>query len=224
MWCSLDTNGIYKRIIRQLSNYWDFQFPKNVLYASIETALQRLEKNFAGINNKYYRKDNEIVFRMEHTVQYSIFLYFLSNQLYKDGVEEAAAYIYYLNKIMHSVDWFYAIELPENFYAEHPMGCVLGRAQFGNYFFVHQGVTVGEQYRGGVFYRPKIKDYVVMYPDSKVIGDCIIGNKVLISANTYIKDTNIPDNSIVFGQSPNLIIKKNQMDRINEILDSIWVH
>ena len=52
-----------------------------------------------------------------------------------------ASYAYYLNKIMNSVDWFYAIELPDVFCAEHPVGSVLGRAKWnGNRFFVYQRV------------------------------------------------------------------------------------
>ena len=46
-----------------------------------------------------------------------------------------------------------------------------------------------------------------MLSNSKIIGNSIVGDNVLIAANTYIKDTNIPSNSIVFGTSPNLILK-----------------
>lgn len=77
--------------------------------------LGRLEKNLSSWNSKYCRENDETVFHIEHTVTYSVFLYLLSNQLYKEGFEQSAAYVYYLNKIMHSVDWFYAIELPDYF-------------------------------------------------------------------------------------------------------------
>lgn len=49
-----------------------------------------------------------------------------------------------------------------------------------------------------------------------------IGNNVLISAGTLIKDENIPPFSIVFGQSPNLIIKENRETFIDEYIDNIW--
>ena len=43
--------------------------------------------------------------------------------------------------------------------------------------------------------------------DSKIIGDCRIGSDVIISAGAYVKDSDIPGGSIVFGRSPNLGIK-----------------
>jgi len=46
-----------------------------------------------------------------------------------------------------------------------------------------------------------------MYSGSKIIGKSVIGNNVTIAANTYIKDAEIPNGAMVFGQSPNLVIK-----------------
>lgn len=46
-----------------------------------------------------------------------------------------------------------------------------------------------------------------MCANSSIIGKCVIGNNVTIAANSGVKDENIPDNSLVFGHSPNLIIK-----------------
>ena len=62
-----------------------------------------------------------------------------------------------------------------------------------------------------------------MYSDSKVIGQSKIGNSVIISANTYIKDENIPDNSIVFGSSPNLTIKRRSNEYMRNIMGQIWI-
>lgn len=44
---------------------------------------------------------------------------------------------------MHSVDWYYEIELPDHFMVEHPVGSVLGRATYGDYMYIYQGVTIG---------------------------------------------------------------------------------
>ena len=38
----------------------------------------------------------------------------------------------------------------------------------------------------------------------------IIGANVMVGANTIIKDEVVPSNVIVFGESPNLIIKKKR--------------
>lgn len=39
----------------------------------------------------------------------------------------------------------------------------------------------------------------------------IIGANVMVGANTIIKDEVVPSNVIVFGESPNLIIKKKRI-------------
>ena len=49
--------------------------------------------------------------------------------------------------------------------------------------------------------------YVRMCANSSIIGNCRIGDNVIIGANSGVKDEDVPDNSIVFGYSPHLIIK-----------------
>jgi serine O-acetyltransferase len=119
---------------------------------------------------------------------------------------------------MNSVELFYAIELPKHFCMEHPLGTVLGRAQYGDYFFFYQGCTVG----GNNSYYPVIGNNVTMYSNSKVLGNSHIGDNVVIGANAYIKDTDIPENSIVFGQYPDNIIKSSMNNKIDDINKSLW--
>ena len=40
------------------------------------------------------------------------------------------------------------------------------------------------------------------------MGNSHIGDNCIIGAGTLVKDEDVPENSIVFGKSPNLIIKK----------------
>lgn len=48
-----------------------------------------------------------------------------------DGDEVSAPKVCYLNKIMHSIDCFYAVELLTHFSVEHPLGSILGRGLCG---------------------------------------------------------------------------------------------
>ena len=105
---------------------------------------------------------------------------------------------------MNSCDLFYEIELPEIFMLDHPVGSVLGRAKFGNNFSFTQNCTVGNN--NNIF--PVIGEHVTMSANSMILGNSKIGNNVILGAGTCIKDDDIPDNSLVFGSSPNLIIKK----------------
>ena len=171
----------------------------------LSETLIKTELCFSNTPNKYYTKNNETYFSPYHSGQYSIFLYFLSRTVFEEnsGNNILADKIYYLNKIMNSVDIYYEVKMPEIFMLDHPLGSVMGRAKYGNFFTFSQQCTIGNN--KGVF--PVIGKHVTMYSGSKIIGKCSIGNNVTIAANTYIKDTSIPDNSIVFGSSPNLTIK-----------------
>ena len=69
---------------------------------------------------------------------------------------------------------------------------------------------------------PVLGKNVRMFSNSKIIGNSHIGNNVLVGANCFIKDCDIPDNVMVFGQSPNLIIKENHKDKVMEMIDEAF--
>lgn len=188
----------------------------------IKAAIHKCEICFSSTNNKYFFRNGELQFDVRNSVQYAIFLYYLSNCLYMNGKEEKATEIYYLNKILHSLEIFYAVELPSHFTMEHPLGSVFGRAEYGDYFSFYQGCTVGGNYFGDELYYPVIGDYVAMYSNSKILGKSHIGNHCIIAANTYIINTDIPDYSIVFGQYPDLVIKDGCRDRILQAERLTW--
>ena len=188
---------------------------KSVINARLEYTLAACEENFSCSENKYFFVEEGDVkccrFNPYHAIQYMIFLYYLSHDIYKNAnIGQLCDKIYYLNKIFHSVDLFYAIELPAHFGAEHPLGSVMGRAKYGNGFFFYQGCTVGgtRDKNGNLFY-PELGENVRMYSNSSILGNCHIGNNVNIGAGCIVKNQDVPSNSTIFGQSPNLIIKPN---------------
>lgn len=156
----------------------------------------------------FYNKYNTGEINPYNGVMYTNYLYWLSRLFYESGKEEIASKVYGLNKMLHSVDLFYAIELPPIWSCEHPLGAVMGRAKYGNRFFFYQGCTVGGNIHKGHLEYPIIGEDVKMYSDSKILGKCIIGNNVTLAANAYVINQDIPDNCIVFGQSPNIVIKR----------------
>ena len=44
---------------------------------------------------------------------------------------------------MHAVDAFYEVQLPDVFAVQHPVGTVLGRANYSDYFICYHNCTVG---------------------------------------------------------------------------------
>ncbi len=153
-------------------------------------------------------EDNGI--NLYNSVMNCIFLYWLSRELFQEDRRGLADKVYYLNKMLNSAELFYEVELPCIWSCEHPLGSVMGKAHYGDYFFFYQGCTVGGNIRrdGSIVY-PVIGDHVKMFSNSKVLGSSRIGNYTIISANCYIKDQDVPDGTIVFGQSPHLIFKEN---------------
>lgn len=214
---------LFDIVNHQLSNFWIRGGVPETNFLSLETAVQRIENNFIHRKGKIFQYNGEARFDVVHSVQYAIFLYTYSNQLFLDGNEDAAGKIYYLNKIMNSVDWFYEVKMPSIFSAEHPIGSVVGRAKMDDYLFLYQGTTIGGNHRVGTISYPVIGKHVLMYADSKIIGDSHIGNNVVLASNTYIIDEDIPDNCIVFGQSPNLVIKQKTEQDIKEKMEHIWL-
>lgn len=177
----------------------------DVLTVSLPRALAKTEYCFSFSQNKYYKKDGNVAFSIYHSGQYCVFLYFMARQIFLDfpKMRELADKLYFLNKTLNGLDLYYEVEMPSVFHLDHPVGSVMGRAHYGRNFTFAQSCTVGNN--KGIF--PQIGANVQMLSGAKILGNCKIGNNVIISANSYIKDQDIPSNSLVFGSSPALIIK-----------------
>lgn len=185
---------------------------------SIEEALKRVEKSFTHIRNKYFSQKGEAYFDPFHSAQYAQFLYYLSNTVYHHGDPRLAAKLYYLNKMLNSVDWYYEVELPSIFFADHPLGSIMGRAKYSDRFVFLQGCSVGQN--KNVY--PTIGENVLMHPNSCIFGNCNIGENVEIAAQTVIIDQDIPANSIVFGRSPNLVIRRKTAENMRSRLQMFF--
>tara|TARA_B100000787_G_scaffold169982_1_gene163261 strand:+ start:106 stop:771 length:666 start_codon:yes stop_codon:yes gene_type:complete len=199
-------NEIIHYIINQLNNF----FPAKKKISKLEIKYQfkiALEKSFNcydKIKTKFFENNKDFIFNSD---KYTILLYFLSNEVYKSNKNKTIAdRLYYLNKALHGIDLHYEVEMPDIFYLIHPVGTVLGRASYKNYFVSYQNCTVGSN--KNIF--PKIDEYVTMRPGTTIIGNSNISKNCEISINSLIVDKNVDKNSIYFGNPKNFIIKKNQ--------------
>jgi serine O-acetyltransferase len=205
----LEHTELNSLVARQLGNLFIFDAAteQELLSGAIRSALEKCEHCFSRLENKYYSRDGEAYFNPFHSGQYSIFLYYLSRAVWDSGTGTAPATladrIYYLNKTLNGLDLFYEVNMPDVFFLDHPVGTVIGRGTFGNGFSFGQNCTIGNN--KGIY--PTLGENVYLYSGGKIIGNCTIGDNVIIAANTYIKDQSVPENSIVFGSSPELVIK-----------------
>lgn len=202
---------------RQLGSLFEYDTAADqaALEQGTNEALERCRVCFSRNLNKYFHKEGQRRFNPFHSGQYCIYLYYLGHSLARAGALSLADRVYYLNRALNGVDLFHQVHLPEVFCVEHPLGAVIGRAQIGNYFFFAQGVTVG----GNKGSYPVIGSRVTLLSNSKVVGSSVIGDNVILAANSYVKDTVIPPNSIVFGQDRSLVIKQNPGGLTAELFD-----
>ena len=103
--------------------------------------------------------------------------------------------------------------MPDIFLLVHPVGTVLGRAEYSDYLIVYQGVNVGSnknQY-------PKFSKYVTLRPSTSVLGKCHLEfNSELATGSTLI-DKDLEKNSIYFGSPKKFFLKKKKE------INSIWI-
>ena len=210
----MEQGKIGELVCHQLSAYW-LDFDEKKVKDNVPYALERIENDFKGCAMNR-------VFSPIHSVSWAVFLYYLSNSIYIQGGGMEADLVYYLNKIMHANDWYYEIQLPNHFLAEHPVGSVLGRAKYGDYLFVYQGTTIGGNRKNGKPCYPHLGKNVLLYANSTLLGNTLIGNNVIISADTYLINEVIPDNCIVFGRTPDIRIVQKSESEIKDMTSHIW--
>lgn len=212
---NIPKNLILELLKRQLNNFFLLEEKEEaILDIYYDHVLERCEQCFSQNIYKYYHRNGEVYFNPYHSVQYMTFLYYFSHTIYVHSPSDSTLCdkIYYLNKMLNAVDILYAVELPDFFMAEHPVGSVMGRARIDNGFMFFQNCTVGGvERRGEPEMYPVIGKNVHLYAGASIIGACKIGNNVSVGAGALIKNQDVPDNSIVFGQSPYIIIKNKQL-------------
>ncbi len=212
-------NVLKEHIERQVKNLLCIEISvDDVLEASVE----RCRFAFSFSANKYHQNKEDYPSPF-HSGKYMVLLYYLSRQLFlKDGNGERAEKIYYLNKILNGIDIFYEVVMPAVWGGEHPLGSVMGRAVYGDRFFFYQGCTVGGSVGSSGYCYPKLGSGVLMYSNSKILGNCIIGDNVIFSANSYLINQNVPANSLVFGQGKDVVIKDINMEKYVSMTKQIW--
>lgn len=213
---SLNQQALASYVAAQMSNY----FPDRVVAAGelqrfVVAALERTDHNLAHQNRKYGGEGSQAQFDHLHTDQYAVFLYYLSNSIHQlQGDRTLASKAYALNKALHGLDAYFEILLPPVFVVQHPVGTVLGRAVYGDFLFVYQQCLVGVGLDGSA---PILGNGVVLFGGSSVVGKCTLGSNIWVSAGSLVIDAEIPDNSVVFGRSPDLIIKPTSKSVLQNI-------
>lgn len=183
---------------------------RSLVEAHIDEALERLRVCINAV--RWWRQEE---FSYLHSSQYCIYLYYLANSIWKGGGDPGAcAKLFLLNKALNGIDLFYEIQMPKVFFIGHSVGIVLAKATYGEKLILYQNSTVGKNHGEG----PVIGDGVVMYPNTRVIGRCKIGDGTIISQGTGILSQDTPGDCVVYpGENGKLVFKPSKRDVLADI-------
>ena len=211
---TLNINQLIDYLSRQFELFYpDAMDVRTGLIKIMPDVVERLEHCFLHIHKKYYFEQGEAVFNHLNSDHYAMFLYILANTAYRQDFIQVAEKAFLLNKALHAIDAFYSITLPDIFLFVHPVGTVLGNANYADFLVVYQNVTVGSDL-AGIY--PDFGKANVLYSKSSVIGKCKIGDNVCIAANTFVRNMDVPDNSVVVGLYPANSVKTHNRDNTQD--------
>lgn len=194
-------------------NQMNYLFPDNQKIDKIQwrkifdIAVDRIDFCFKHVTLDGYYSNGKTYLNHLHSDQYAMFLWFLSNTTWNETENKVLSNkLFYMNKVLHGLSCMYDTKLPDIFLLLHVVGTVLGKGVYSDFFVATQGCTVGAQ--NGKY--PRIGRGVSLLPNSSVIGECIIGNRVSVGINATVYKTNVSDNTTVYvDQEGNLKFKNS---------------
>lgn len=180
--------------------------------SDVAIALKKCEKCFFHIKNPAYSDDKgNCFFSHLHADQYSTLLVFLSNYIWCERQDKTICdRLMYLNRVLHSFMMSYKASIPDIFWLAHPIGSIVGNAEYSDYLYISQNCTIntGEKEKDGSF-TPKIGKYFAMGAGAILIGNNKIGNNCSIGAGAMLYNQSLEDNTIVVNNCGVMEIKKN---------------
>ncbi len=212
---SLTAKQLAQLAKQQVDNFFPDVNPVSLplLEKAVASALPRLEYCFSKVNNKYFFDGKNSVFDHLHGDQYAMWLYFLSNELFKMGEGgDISKKLFLLNKLLHGCDIYYEVGLPEIFLLVHPLGTVLGRGSYQDYLVAYQKCGVGSNH--DIY--PTMGKHFTLRPGSSILGNCVVGDNVGLAADSLLLDTPLPENTLYIG-SP-----KNHFTRAQTETLAVW--
>ena len=200
MQLSIPADELKAYLARQLDHFFPdgYRLEGADVDRAFELGLQRLEYCFSHISFPAYNDGKQTYFSYMHSDQYAQFLYFFSNSLWKDSQNRVLCdKLIGLNKALNGMFFSYKGKLPDIFFLAHPVGTILGNADYHNFMVVFQNVTVNTAEGPNGETAPSIGQGLFLGAGAKVIGNKRIGNGVSIGVDAVVYDQEIPDDMVV---------------------------
>jgi serine O-acetyltransferase len=174
---------------------------------SINVAMADNFQRFAFTRNRHLfdEKAGVPVLRAWHYSSLPLILHSCARDLVRRNEPELADRVYFASVSHTSCDLFPAVALPIRTVCDHPLGAVIGRAEFAEEASLQfsSGSTIGNN--AGVY--PTITGHLLLMPQSSLLGDTQIAGNVVISRGAVIKDAGQIKDSIVFENAGQLTMK-----------------
>ena len=200
MQLSLDRDSLFSYVDKQASCFFpdNYRFEGSDVRSSFEEALERLEYCFQFISfPAYCDKGKQTYFSHLHSDQYAQFLYFFSNTLWiRTQKKELCDKLINLNKVINGFFLSYKGRFPDVFFLGHPVGSVLGNADYSNFLVVFQNVTINTGRTTDDPY-PKLGKALFCAAGAKIIGEKPIGDRVSLGVDALVYDTEVINDSVV---------------------------
>lgn len=216
MQLSLSRTDLIAYVRRQFENIFPDATHIADLPPLVRLALDRVEHCFSQVRLKGYFANGFPRFSHLHSDQYAIFLYYLANSAFREKPGHPIAdKAYALNKALHALDAYYEVQLPDVFAVQHPVGTVLGRASYSDFFICYHNCTVGANLDNDY---PTFSPGVVMYGGSRVIGRTSLGGNTFVSTGAIVIDGGVlQSDSVLHGIYPNAGRSRTDRNVIRDI-------
>ena len=215
MYMSLTKRMLQDYIVRQLDMFFPDEISARdaIFHAAFDLALERQEFCLSHISLPGYTRDGSANFSHLYADQYSTFLYYLSNSIWQmHGDERICSKLILLNKMLNGCWFSYKAKLPNIFVLGHPVGTILGNADYEDYLVVFQNVTVNTDYTKTED-APHLGKGLILFAGAKIIGGEPIGDHVTIGVDATVYKQEIPSNTLVYRDRSGTICMKEHGER-----------
>lgn len=210
-----DRSELQEYLASQLEHFFPdkYKFKGNDIDIAMKLALERLENCFKYINIPAYSDNKgQTFFSYLHSDQYAHFLYYLSNSLWKISQNKPICdKLIYLNKALNGFFYSYKGSLPDIFFLGHPVGSVLGNANYSDFLVVFQNVTVNTSIDGEGNTAPVLGKGLCLSTGAKIIGNKSIGDCVSIGVDAVVYNQEIEADKVVIREPSGKIVVRERI-------------
>ena len=203
MQLSMTRSELRDYIARQLDSFYPdgYHMEGESVDRAFNRGLERLEYCFQHISFPAYNDGKQTYFSHLHSDQYAQLLYYFANSLWMDSQNRVICdKLIGLNKTLNGFFVSYKGKLPDVFFLGHPVGSVIGNADYSDFLVVFQNVTINTAEGPQGETAPSLGQGVFLGAGAKIIGNKRIGNGVSVGVDAVVYNEEIEDNMVVTRQ------------------------